>query len=124
MPHKKSHKKTAGRKSRRTVKKGGFYGASGAIAPGAMKWETGQETATPPYAKVGGKKRRASRRKTRKVRGGTRFESATAGYVGTGSRGVADYVDVGSTRGASAGGAFNNHGAQPGSGYSSFVKTS
>lgn len=122
MPHKKSHKKTARRKSRRTMKKrGGFYGASGAIAPGAMKWETGQETATPPYAKVGGKKRRASRRK---VRGGTRFESATAGYVGTGSRGVADYVDVGSTRGASALGAFNNHGAQPGSGYSSFVKTS
>lgn len=122
MPHKKSHKRS--RKSRRTMKKrGGYYGASGALAPGAMKWDSGQETATPPYAKVGGKKRRASRRKTRKVRGGTRFESATAGYVGTGARGVADYVDVGSTRGASAGGAFNNYGAQPGSGYSSFVKT-
>ena len=121
MPHKKSHKKRTGRKSRRTVKKGGYYGASGAIAPGAMKWTSGQETATPPYAKVGGKKRRASRRK---VRGGTRFESATAGYVGTGSRGVADYVDVGSTRGASALGAFNNHGAQPGSGHASFIKTS
>ena len=103
MPHKKSHKKRTGRKGRRTVKKGGYYGFDGKVGTGAPLWKTSQEVGVPSYVTKGGRRRR----KTRKVRGGTRFQSATAGYVGTGSRGIADYVDVGSTRGASALGAFN-----------------
>jgi hypothetical protein len=102
MPHKKSHKKRTGRKGRRTAKKGGYYGFDGKVGTGAPLWKTSQEVGVPSYVTKGGRRRR-----TRKVRGGTRFQSATAGFVGTGSRGVADYVDVGSTRGASALGAFN-----------------
>jgi hypothetical protein len=102
MPHKKSHKKRTGRKGRRTVKKGGYYGFDGKVGTGAPLWKTSQEVGVPSYVTKGGR-----RRKTRKVRGGTRFQSATAGFTGTGSRGLANYVDVGSTRGASALGAFN-----------------
>jgi len=102
MPHKKSHKKRTGRKGRRTVKKGGYYGFDGKVGTGAPLWKTSQEVGVPSYVTKGGR-----RRKTRKVRGGTRFQSATAGFTGTGSRGIANYVDVGSTRGASALGAFN-----------------
>ena len=102
MPHKKSHKKRTGRKGRRTAKKGGYYGFDGKVGTGAPLWKTSQEVGVPSYVTKGGR-----RRKTRKVRGGTRFQSATAGFVGTGSRGVADYVEVGSTRGSSALGAFN-----------------
>jgi hypothetical protein len=102
MPHKKSHKKRTGRKGRRTAKKGGYYGFDGKVGTGAPLWKTSQEVGVPSYVTKGGR-----RRKTRKVRGGTRFQSATAGFTGTGSRGIADYVDVGSTRGASALGAFN-----------------
>jgi len=100
MPHKKSHKK-AGRKSRK-VKKGGYYGFDGKVGTGAPLWKTSQEVGIPSYVTKGGR-----RRKTRKVRGGTRFQSATAGFTGTGTRGIANYEDVGSTRGASALGAFN-----------------
>ena len=119
MPHRKSHKRSRkslkkGRKTRR----GGAYGFSGAVGTGAPLYTTSQEVPTPSYAK-GGRRRKSTRRR---VKGGTRYETSSAGYVGTGSRGVADYVDVGSTRGASAGGAFDNHGAQPGSGHASFVK--
>lgn len=120
MPHRKRSRKSLkkGRKTRR----GGYYGFNqgSPVGTGAASVTPGQEVPTPAYAKGG---RRKSRRSTRRrVKGGTRFETASAGYVGTGSRGVADYVDVGSTRGASALGAFNNHGAQPGSGGASFVK--
>jgi hypothetical protein len=102
MPHKKSHKKVARRKSRRTVKKGGYYGFSGQVGTGAPLWSTAQEVGVPSHVTKG-----ARRRKTRKVRGGGGFQSATAGYTGTGARGIADYVDVGSTKGPSALGAFN-----------------
>ena len=103
MPHKKSHKKRTGRKGRRTVKKGGYYGFDGKVGTGAPLWKTSQEVGVPSYVTKGGSRRR----KTRKVRGGTRFQSATAGFTGTGTRGIANYEDVGSTRGASALGAFN-----------------
>jgi hypothetical protein len=110
MPHKKSHKKTVGRKGRksagrRTVKKGGYYGFSGQVGTGAPLWSTAQEVGLPSHVTKGARRRKT--RKTRKVRGGDRFQSATAGYTGTGARGIADYVDVGSTKGPSALGAFN-----------------
>jgi hypothetical protein len=107
MPHKKSHKKTAGRKGRktagrRTVKKGGYYGFDGKVGTGAPLWSAAQEVGVPSYATKG------ARRKSRKVRrGGGGFQTSAAGFVGTGSRGIPDYVDIGSTRGASALGAFN-----------------
>lgn len=109
MPHKKSQKRS--RKSlKKTMrrKRGGFYGASGAIAPGAMEWKAGQETQAPSYAR-GGKRR--GMRKSRKVKkGGASYGAVSASYQGTGSRGIADYVPV-DTKGASgpaAEGAFNN----------------
>jgi hypothetical protein len=46
-----------------------------------------------------------------------------AGYVGTGARGLADGVDVSQPAGKASGGAFNNYGAQPGSGHGSFIST-
>lgn len=109
MPHKKSHKKTAGRKGRksagrRTAKKGGYYGFDGKVGTGAPLWTTGQEVGVPSYVTKGARRKS---RKTRKVRGGSRFQVATAGYTGTGARGIADYVDVGSTKGPSALGGFN-----------------
>ena len=71
-------------------------------------------------AMAGGK-----RRKTRKHRGGSRFGAVAASYQGSGSRGMADFVATNTKVppfGPAAGGAFNNAGAQPGSGYGSFVK--
>ena len=121
MPHRKRSRKVS-RKGRKTLKRGGYYGfnQSSPVGTGAAAVSTGQEVKTPSYA---GARRRKSRRSTRRrVKGGTRFETSSAGYVGTGSRGVADYVDVGSTRGTSAMGSFNNYGAQPGSGGASFIK--
>ena len=122
MPHRKRSRKTL-KKGRKTLKRGGYYGfnQSSPVGTGAASVTTGQEVKTPSYAN-GGRRRKSRRSTRRRVKGGTRFETSSAGYVGTGSRGIADYVDVGSTRGASAGGAFNNHGAQPGSGGASFIK--
>jgi hypothetical protein len=110
MPHKKSHKK---RVTRRTAKKGGYYGFDGAVGTGAPLWSRATEVAV-----KGGKKHRKSRKVTRRRKGGSRFGTVSASYQGTGSRGVADYVAVdtkGAPPGSSAGGAFNNFGVQPSS---------
>lgn len=165
------HKKGHSKKQRMTRRKhrGGFYGAKGAIAPGAMEWGRGSEMghwavssrggntmygssrggskkrggmgfcppdmsapdpATGKCADGGdpmtyaGRRRRRTAKKTRKQRGRGRFGGVSASFQGTGSRGIADYKPI-VTRdgsGAAAGGAFNNFGAQPGSGFSSFVK--
>jgi hypothetical protein len=58
------------------------------------------------------------------MRGGGKFGGVSASFQGAGERGLANYSPV-ITRGApgeAAGGAFNNYGAQPGSGYSNFVQ--
>lgn len=105
MPHKKSHKKSAGRKSRRTVKKGGYYGFDGKVGTGAPLWSTGVETKAPAYA--GGKRRKS--RKTRRHRGGGSWGAVSASYQGSGIRGMPTYVPV-STKtgdGGPALGAFN-----------------
>jgi hypothetical protein len=131
MPHKKGHKKTMKRKS---VKKGGYYGASGAIAPGAMEWKAGSEMGDFAISSRGGntqygarrhKKSKKSMKKTHKMRGGSKFGAVSASYQGQGSRGLADYAQITTkypSGGPAAGGAFNNFGAQPGSGYGSFVR--
>lgn len=163
-------KKGHSKKQRMTRRKhrGGFYGAKGAIAPGAMEWGRGSEMGHWAVSSRGGNtmygagrrrsrkhrggmgfcppdmsapgadgkcadggdpmtyagRRRRHTKKTRKHRGGGRFGGVSASFQGTGSRGLADFKPI-VTRdgsGAAAGGAFNNFGAQPGSGFSSFVK--
>jgi hypothetical protein len=104
----------AGRRRTRKMR-GGYYSFSGGIAPGAMAWSRSTEVPV-----LGGRRRRRkSGRKTRKMRGGGGFGGVSAGFVGTGSRGVADYVPVGPrgaySNGGAAQGAFNNYGAGPGS---------
>lgn len=128
MP-KKAHKKTM---RRRKVKKGGFYGASGAIAPGAMEWKRGSEMGGFSLSSRGGnaiygsgRKGRGSHKTSKVRRGGSKFGAVSASYQGQGSRGMIDVSPVdtkGAPAGSAAGGAFNNFGAPPGSGHSSFVK--
>lgn len=126
--HKKGHSKK--RSMTRRKQRGGFYGAKGPIAPGAMEWGRGSEMGQWAVSSRGGNamygsSRRRHSKKTRKQRGRGRFGGVSASFQGTGSRGIADYKPI-VTRdgsGSAAGGAFNNFGAQPGSGFSSFVKT-
>ena len=132
------NKKGHSKKQRMTRRKhrGGFYGAKGAIpgAPGAMEWGRGSEMGHWAVSSRGGNtmygagKRKSRGKKVtqrRRHRGGGRFGGVSASFQGTGSRGIADFKPI-ITRdgsGSAAGGAFNNFGAQPGSGFSSFVKT-
>ena len=112
-------------------KKGGYYSMSGAIAPGAPLYTRGSEMGDWAVSNRGanaqygsGKKRKGSKKTMKKRRGGGRFGGVSASFQGTGSRGLANHVGV-MTRdgtGSAAGGAFNNHGAQPGSGFGSFIK--
>jgi hypothetical protein len=129
------HKKEHSKKHRITRRKhrGGFYGAKGAIAPGAMEWGRGSEMGSWAVSSRGGNTqygsgRRKSRGKKvtrrRKHRGGGRFGGVSASFQGSGERGLGNFVPI-ITRdgtGAPAGGAFNNFGAQPGAGYSNFIK--
>lgn len=129
MARKGSSKK---RTTRRRMR-GGYYGATGAIAPGAMNWGTGTEmgefaanssrggnnaivgAGRRRKSKKGGKKSRKTRR--RKMLGGGKYGGVSAGFQGEGVAGMANYA--GSTTrdnvGVATGGKFNDFGAQPGS---------
>lgn len=120
------------------VKKGGYYSFNGALATGAADWAQkseygpfmagrGGNDSTTQYGrgrrrKTGSRKKKQHRRR-RTMRGGSKYGAVAASYTGTGERGMANYVQT-STKyppfGGPQGGAFNNAGAQPGSGYSSF----
>jgi len=123
------HRKTK-KVARRKTRRGGFYGASGPIAPGAMEWSRGSEMgdwaisnrgANAQYGR-GRKHKKAGRKTRRKTRkGGGSFGSIFAGYSGHGSRGIADYDEGTHKPGQAALGDFNNKGAGPGN-FSSFVK--
>jgi hypothetical protein len=133
MPRKSKSKSRVSKKHTRRHRKhrGGFYGATGAIAPGAMEWGRGSEAGA--YAsglndrggnsfQLGAGKKRRAGRKTR--RGGGKYGGVSASFEGQGERGLANVRGV-VTRdgsGAAAQGAFNNNGAQPGSGFGSFVR--
>jgi len=116
MPR-KATKKSA-RKTRRRHR-GGFYGATGAIAPGAMQWSRGSEMGD--YAisdrgrntstQIGARRRRKTRRRHR---GGQKFGAVYASYPGTGARGIADYVAGTHKPGIAALGDFNDYSAKPG----------
>lgn len=133
MPHKKSHK----RKLTRRKHRGGYYGASGAIAPGAMEWRRGSEMgawATDMSSRGGnGKVQYGSGRRTRKgkrhsrrrkMRGGGKYGGVSASFTGSGERGLANYDGV-LTRtpvGTAAGGAFNDMAAPAYNSGTSYVR--
>lgn len=115
--------KSMKRRHRRTRKmKGGYYSFSGAVGTGAPNWTRASEMPTPDYVSKGGRRRRSGKaRRTRKLKGGSRFGTTSASYQGTGSRGIADFKAV-DTKGAyvnggSLQGAFNDYGAKPGTSF-------
>jgi len=120
MPRRHTKKKTQKRRKLR----GGYYGASGAIAPGAMAWTSGSEMGGFAVDKGGnignmrdtiqygrGRKRKSRGRKTRRMKGGGKYGGVSASFEGSGSRGIADYAGV-NTRvpplGGSSYGEFND----------------
>ena len=125
MPHPKG-----GRKARKTrkVKRGGYYGFSGALATGAPAWDRKSEMASEVAGRAGntfGGRRKKSKKTRKTKRGGGSFAQAVAGFTGQGTaRGMGGHQDVSSPAGKAQEGAFNNHGAQPGSGFGSFITTS
>jgi len=106
-------------KGRRHTKKGGYYGAAGPIAVGAMRWDAGNEVEAPKYAQAGGKRRRTHRKNKRKVRGGGKYGGVSASYEGTGYRGIPNHRGIDTKtaplpgRPAALGG-FNDNGDPPG----------
>lgn len=105
------------RKTGRKTKRGGYYGFSGSLAPGAAAWSKSEEV--PVLA--GGRRKRKGSKKTRKAkRGGGSFGQAVSGFTGVGTaRGLGGYQDVSNPMGKAAGGDFNDKGAKPGD-FSSF----
>jgi hypothetical protein len=128
MP-KRSSKKLKTRKA----KKGGYYGFAGqeGDAPGAPAWRASSEMGDMAISSRGNnsqygsgrKAKKGKARKTRKVkRGGGSYGAVTASFQGTGARGIADVVGVSPNKpGFSTPAEFNNFGAQPGSGFKSFI---
>jgi hypothetical protein len=128
------NRKRQTKKHRATRRKhrGGYYGFSGGLATGAPNWKAGSEMGDFAVNRAGnatygaGRRRKHSKKTKRhgKMRGGNKYGGVSASYGGDGEAGMANFRGI-ITRdgsGAPAGGAFNNHGAQPGSGYGSFVK--
>lgn len=111
--------------SRRRKMKGGMgFCAPDMSAPGPDgKCADGSE----PMTAMGGRKRKGKKAVTRrKMKGGSRFGAVAASYQGKGTAGLIDVAQVNTKYppfGGAKLGAFNNAGAQPGSGFSSFVKT-
>ena len=109
------------RKHKTRKHRGGYYGASGAIAPGAMQWSAGSEmsqwagdiSSRGGNGKVqygSGRRRKGKRSTRRKHRGGGKYGGVSASFQGSGERGLANYGGV-ITRepiGSAAGGAFND----------------
>ena len=99
--HRKTHKSPKTLKRSRKMR-GGYYGASGSIAPGAMKWSAGSEMG-PEVANRGGnsmmgsgrrRKTRKSTKRHRKMRGGNKYGGVSASYQGTGTAGMANYKGI------------------------------
>ena len=120
----KVSKKQRRSKSRRVTRKmrGGYYGASGAIAPGAMGWARAEEMPVTSGVMAGkstsgGGRVKKKKSRSRKMRGGSRYGAVSGSFTGEGHRGLANMTPVNakSDSGPSALGAFNNYGAAPGS---------
>lgn len=128
------HTRRQTKRVKRRTMKGGFYGASGAIAPGAMGWSSSSEMGDHSVSRRGGNSmmgagRRRKGKKSRKVTrrgarhtGGSKYGAVSASFQGSGSRGIADAVGVNTKgpAGSAAYGEWNNKGAGPGN-FSSFA---
>ena len=117
MPRRSTRSKRRGTRRRQ---RGGFYGAVGALAPGAMQWGRGSEMGEHAIGSRGGnssvmigagRRRRTSRRR---MSGGNRFGATYASFQGTGSRGLGNVVAGTHKPNVPFGGQFNNYGAGPG----------
>jgi hypothetical protein len=122
-------RKKKGGSTKRKIR-GGYYGATGAIAPGAMEWGRSSEmgdfavnsTRAGNNAVLGaGRKRRGSkkasrktRRRLRKMRGGEKYGVVSAGFLGDGTAGMANVHGVTTNHNLNNSaklGAFNDGGA-------------
>lgn len=133
MPRKSRASKKHTRRHRKH--RGGYYGASGAIAPGAMEWTAKSEMADfaansqrGQNAIVGSGRRKSKSKKSRKTRrvkrGGGKYGGVSASFEGDGVAGLANFSGRTSrdNPGVANLGKFNDNGAAPGSGFGSFVK--
>jgi hypothetical protein len=116
-------------KGKKTVKRGGFYGASGAIAPGAMQWNRGSEMGEYSLSNRGGngmqqygRGRKGTKGHKRRHRGGGSFGATYGSYQGKGENGLTDLAQGTHAPGQAALGDFNNKGAGPGN-FSSFMSS-
>jgi len=110
--------------------RGGYYGYTGAVGTGAPNWQRFSELGESSISSRGGnaqygrgRKRKSKGKKTRKtMRGGGSFGQVSQTFQGTGERGMANAVGVSVNKpGFATQGEFNNFGAQPGSGFKSFI---
>jgi len=123
MPKKHSRRKTA------KAKKGGYYSFSGDVGvPGGANWTRHSELGDAAVSSRGnnaqyGRGRKRKGRKGRKtMRGGGSFGAVTASFKGEGDRGLANFAGISPNKpGFATQGEFNNYGAQPGSGFGSFI---
>ena len=125
--------------TRRRKMRGGFYGAKGAIAPGAMEWghgsgygafvsnsQRGQNAILGAGRRRKGKKSRKTRRRHRKHRGGEKFGVVSAGFLGDGSAGLANVHGVTTNHNLNNSakfGAFNDGGAHSLKNNGNFITT-
>ena len=116
----KVSKKQRRSKSRRATRKmrGGYYGASGAIAPGAMGWARSEEVPVSGGRRKG-KKTSSRKMRGRKMRGGSAYGAVSGSFTGQGVNGLVSLggVNAKSDSGPAALGAFNDGGAKPGSSF-------
>jgi hypothetical protein len=78
-----------------------------------------------PTATAGRRRRSKKSKGRRTMRGGNKYGGVAASYTGTGERGIANYYPTNTNYppfGGASQGAFNNAGAQPGSGFANFVR--
>ena len=151
MPKTKRHyfgKHSKGKKSLKTKKtlRGGYYGASGPIAPGAMQWSHGSEMGSQSASLIDrggngefngtridtrslqygsgrkGAKKGKGKKTVKRGGGGNKFGATYASFQGTGQRGIQDAVAGTHKPPQAALGDFNNKGAGPGD-FSSFVSS-
>ncbi len=111
--------------------KGGYYGFNGALGTGAPNWQRSSEMGEYSISNRGGnaqygRGRKQKGKKTRKLRkarrGGSRFGQVSQTFQGDGERGMANAHGVSVNKpGFPTQGEFNNFGAQPGSGFKSFI---
>ena len=137
-------KPSKGKKHKRTLR-GGYYGASGPIAPGVMQWSRGSEMGSqsaslidrggngefngtrvdPRSVQYGRGRKGKGKGKKKTVKrggGGNRFGATYGSFQGTGSRGIQDAVAGTHKPGQAALGDFNNKANGPGD-FSSFASS-